>query len=529
MTENFNCLFQYLKKKAIDVDKTEFLFQIQSHPDYPSILAIADALTFFNIQNGVVRVDFSEIELLPERFIALLIEEKNKPTDAHLYFVEQKDNKYYYTKDKKSIEISKSELESRWKGIVLLVEKEETEHAINKKENNLFWVLPSLCIGMFLFLLFMVEENAQTKFFFIFPLLGVLVSIAALKDLFGAKSELISNFCNITSTTSCSTIIGSNKWKIFRFLDLSSLSIVFYMTQLVALFVFLLSNNTAEYFYIQTVLLFSTTPIVLLSIYYQKFVEKKWCPICLAIVSILVLELGILLSFQENSFNISLKSLVLFGFVFFAIAFIWTLLKTILSKQKELKEFQLKGNRFMRNYEIFKNSLVSNNSIDLPSSPIVLGNKDSDTEITIITSPFCGHCESAHKSLEKILNTNPDNLKIKVLFNADIDFLDEEKKFFFRNLMTIYLEKGEPSFLEALNYWFETKNLKYWIKRYELPFDNKEMDSIYRQQNQWCTNNNFNFTPAIFVNGYQYPKMYDRDSLELFVNELVEDNFFELA
>ena len=31
MTEDFNYLFQYLEKEAIDVDKTEFLFQIQPH------------------------------------------------------------------------------------------------------------------------------------------------------------------------------------------------------------------------------------------------------------------------------------------------------------------------------------------------------------------------------------------------------------------------------------------------------------------------------------------------------------------
>ncbi len=53
----FNYLFQYLDKEKIEFDKEEFLFQMQSHPDYPSILAIADALTFFNIKNGVVRVD----------------------------------------------------------------------------------------------------------------------------------------------------------------------------------------------------------------------------------------------------------------------------------------------------------------------------------------------------------------------------------------------------------------------------------------------------------------------------------------
>ena len=95
--------------------------------------------------------------------------------------------------------------------------------------------------------------------------------------------------------------------------------------------------------------------------------------------------------------------------------------------------------------------------------------------------------------------------------------------------MTIYFDEGQDFFIEALNYWFETKNLIDWMKIYDFPCDNEKIDSIYRLQNQWCKNSDFNFTPAIFINGYQYPKMYDRDSLELFVNELIQDNFFELA
>lgn len=531
MTENFNYLFQYLEREDIIVDKAEFLFQIQSHPDYPSILAIADTLTFFNIGNVVVRIDKAGIELGPERFVVLLTEENNKSShDPKLYFVEQvSDDRYFCTKDKMRNEITKSELESRWKGIVLLIEKNETECTTNAKRNNLFWVLPSLCIGLFLSIQFMSEEELQTKLFFIYPIIGILFSVAALKDLFGTKSKLINSFCNITSTASCSSVTGSKKWKVFSFVDLRSLSIVFYTSQLVALFLFLFSNSVYEYFYIQKILLFCAIPVIVLSVYYQKFIEKKWCPICLAIISILILELTTLLLFQENSYVISVKSVVFFGFVFFDTVFIWSLLKATLEKQKELKEFQLTGNRFMRNYEVFKNTLLAKSSIDLPSSPIILGNKESDTEITIITSPFCGHCENAHKILDKILNASPDNLKIKLIFNAIIDTLDEEKKFFFRILMSIYLTKGDSSFLEALNYWFETRNLKDWIKRYEVAFDSEQIDSIYKEQNNWCKNNDFNFTPVIFINGFEYPKVYSKESLEFFVNELVEDDFFELV
>jgi hypothetical protein len=77
MTENYNYLFFYLDKEEILLDKSEFLFQIQSHPDYPSLLSIADTLSFFKINNGATPATISEIELLPERFVASLKEEKN--------------------------------------------------------------------------------------------------------------------------------------------------------------------------------------------------------------------------------------------------------------------------------------------------------------------------------------------------------------------------------------------------------------------------------------------------------------------
>ena len=98
MTESFNYVFQYLEKEGIHIDNAEFLFQIQSHPDYPSVLSVADSLTFFNIPNGVVRVSDLEIEMLPERFVALLREENN---DSKFYYIEQKEDYYLVTKDKK--------------------------------------------------------------------------------------------------------------------------------------------------------------------------------------------------------------------------------------------------------------------------------------------------------------------------------------------------------------------------------------------------------------------------------------------
>ena len=41
-----------------------------------------------------------------------------------------------------------------------------------------------------------------------------------------------------------------------------------------------------------------------------------------------------------------------------------------------------------------------------------------------------------------------------------------------------------------------------------------------------CIENNSYFTPAIFINNFPYPKIYERESLIFFINDLIEDDFF---
>lgn len=519
MNEQFHFLFHYLKKNEVTVDKTEFLFQVNSHPDYPSLLAISDTLSFFNIDNGALKVDFDELDLLPDSFVLLLNNGNKMP---EFYCIEKRQEGYSYVEGKKTIEISKVELEKRWGNIVLIIDKPEL-NLLDSKPNFRF-VLALITSVLFLVLFFQVNESLKLKFFILFPIFGILFSIASLKDLFGTKSELISNFCNISVSTSCESIINSDKWKLFKFLNFSSLSIVFYFAQFVAFIFFILLDNFVYYFTIQKVLLLCSLPIIGLSIYYQKFIEKKWCPICLAIISIILLELGYILIFINTNFSFSFNSVLLFLSIFSFIAFVWSLLKPLLSKQKELKEFQLKGNRFMRNYSIFKNNLLSKEKTSLPLSPIIIGNPAAKTEIAILTNPFCGHCKGADLLLNKILQKN-NNLKIKFLFNVDFSREDEDKKLFFRNLLGVYFEKGREEFSEALTYWFENKNINEWLKIYQNNSNSMIIDELFFKQHAWCVENHFTMTPLIFIEGYSYPLTYERENLEFFINDIIEDDF----
>lgn len=58
MNENYHFLFEYLKKEQITIDRNEFLFQIQSHPESPSLLAISETFDYFVQLPSKVRLKF---------------------------------------------------------------------------------------------------------------------------------------------------------------------------------------------------------------------------------------------------------------------------------------------------------------------------------------------------------------------------------------------------------------------------------------------------------------------------------------
>lgn len=526
MPENLITLFLYLEKEQIIIDKKEFEFQVQSHPDYPSFLAIVDTLTFFNIDNGAIRLNASEIELLPVNFIAFLKDEMNNP---QLYFIEKKANYYLYTKDNKTTNISKQEIEARWENIVLLVEKPEVE--LTKSGNKLTWVIPLSFLAIFLLVLFQFDDNLQTQLFFLFPTLGMMFSISALKDLFGTKNELINSFCNMTPSTSCTNIVNSTKWKIFKFVNFSDLSIIFFSSQFLGLLLSIFTGNIVGFFSIQKVLFFGATPILFLSLYYQKFVEKKWCPICLIIIGIIVMELGYVLFFQNTSFVILLQPIVIVSFVFVTVIVAWSLLKTLLTQLKELKEFQFRGKRFMKNYEIFKNNLLVSNQIEndlIQSQTILIGNTNARVKIIVVTSPFCSHCVEMNNIIEEILEKHKDKVCFDIRFNFNSEFGDEKSKRIHQQLVAIYYDLGQDAFFRALRSWFETKDEKK-LDILMITEDNKlQINMILEKQFNWNQKNGMNYTPAIIINQFVFPKQYERNELIHFITELSDDECFSI-
>lgn len=523
---NLESVITYIKNEGIKIDFNSFLQQAESHPDYPTILAITDTLDFFDIDNGVLAVEIIEIPSLPDCFVALLAEKKNL---SQLYYIEKKEDNYFYFQNKIPVAISKQELESRWKNTVLLIEKTERDIITTTNTNKIFLILPCLSVLLLLSIIVQFQASIQNKIFFIFPVLGFLFSITALKDLLGINSDLVNSFCNITSYSSCTSVVSSKKWKFFEIINFSDLSIVIFSSQIFCLLLFLFIADTISYFTIQKIMLLCTIPVVLASLYYQKVIEKKWCPLCLVIIGIILLEFVYIVFLQQYLFNFSIQSLIFYGFIFVTTTLVWLVLKKLLTLQKELKEFQIKGNRFMRNYEIFKNTLIASSPIDdnlIRSVVILLGNVDAPLKIVVVTSPFCSFCSEVHTIIEKIINKYSDKVCFEIRFNFNFENSDEKSKKIHQQLISIYFTQGQEAFMNSLHDWFQNKD----ENKFKIIENNQmtelKVNQILAEQFNWNQVNQITYTPAIIINGYFFPKQYDRNDLIHFINDLYEDEDF---
>lgn len=523
MSNSYNFLFKYFEKENIYIDKSEFIFQVSSHPNYPSVLSIIDTLDFFGIENAMIKVDLFEINILPKRFVVLL---ENNNNETQLYLIEKDGyDLVLFDENNKRKKITKESIKERWSGIILLVENNKVEMIPSKsKKTNLFFGITF--ISLFLLFLFFTESDFKIKFLFFFNLLGLIFSFAIIRELFDSKNDFFNKFCNLTESTSCSSVVNSDKWSFFKIINLSDLSILFFVFQFVGLFFSILLNIERNFIDVIFYLLLMASPLFFISIYYQKFVEKKWCPLCLVIILISLSEM-IYIHFWINFSNVfPLNLFLLFSSLFVCISYLWILIKEILVEKKELKEFKLKALKFQRNYEIFKNSLLSSTKIILPKTPIVLGNKNSKTIVTVITNPFCGHCQKVHEIVDKILDTNND-IQVQLIIKTNLENEDQKRRKFYTSIINNFIQKDENYFINSFKDWFNNKDVDKWLNKYE-HWNSNEMiiNSFYDNNYNWCVQNNFNYTPAIFINGFEYPKQFERDNLIFYIKEIIEDDIF---
>ncbi|TRX34010.1 hypothetical protein FNW52_14455 [Flavobacterium sp. ZT3R18] len=503
---------QYLSLNFYLNIKEEFEESFLSHPNYPSVFAITDSLDMLSIENIAIKVPKEQLGELPISFLALF--------EGDLVLV---------TKNEKMIQIESErgvkttlvidDFCKGWSGVIIAIEPNQV--ITTEKESNIKWMAYSFpVLSSILLSIFYNNYSVSNAILLFTSLVGVLVSIFIVQEKFGVKNEIVSKLCNINPNASCDSVIQSHEGEINKWMSFTDLPLLFFSVNIVS--VLLNPTYSSKIIALLSVISF---PIIGYSIWLQKFKIKKWCMLCLAVSTILVLQ-GLVGYFLEQP----LLSNVIFNdfsylFSIVACTSLWFMIKPVLESkfkaENEVKELK----KFKRSYTVFeflsKEVPVKEGFAKLQGPQF--GNPKSSIALTIILSPSCGHCHKAFEEAIHLVYKYPEKIFLNVLFNINPENNDNPYRAVVENLLeinNIFPEKIE----KAISDWHIRKiGLDPWLKKWKVGVISMKVNQQIQQQYDWCLENEFNYTPVKIVNGKLYPNEYSISELKYFLNDFSEE------
>jgi len=499
---NFDKLIDHFK-----LDKQEFYFQFNSHPNYPSALAFSDTLNFLGLKNDAYELDKEYWGELPEEYMALV--------DNSFSLVKKKGNDFTIYSDKVKT-LNKEELYKNSGDFVLLFEKTE-----NVKTKSFFNFKPIIYLVFGIIILYSFLQFAWYESIFnILSLIGVYISLELFNQKFGQESAVVSNICrgaaNSSTQSSCSKIFSSDKTDILG-LKLSDFSLIYFLG---ITFVGLLFPQSQSILRITSII---SILVILYSFYVQAFVEKSLCRVCLVIIFVLLAQIAISSFYFNWGLNLPVvfTSVILFISLFFTAAF----LNNLMNQKEELKKSNAKNLRFKRNYDLFKRELTDKEKIEFTDQQtFFLGNRDAKLHISVVSNPYCGFCKDAHKIVEDLLLQYPDEISAQMRFNYSNERADEKYTQLMSDFLNIYKNKSQKEFLKTVDIWFKNKD-EGEIRRKSGTENPEDLTEII-QMTKENSSAGITFTPVFIINGYQFPDKYDREDIHYFISELIEDEDF---
>lgn len=489
------------------------------HPDYPSLLALSDCLTSWNVPNEATKIPViaDSLESLPVPFIAYI-----KLNDGQFILVEEITDRTIIFSDETQIKGSyrKNDFVENWDGIMLYAEKDIISGEPDYTQSLLKgWLntarlpfLISITLMVITYKLNLKEFDLTYLLSLLLGFAGVSVSTLLLIHSVDASNSFVQNICSLGKKSNCSAILNSAAANVTSWLTWSEVGMFYFAGSFLCMLINPASSILISWLNILCI------PYSFYSIGYQ-IKTKNWCILCCSVQAILWLQAVTFyasgISFKTDFSAINYTLIISTLLCFLTPIAIWAFIKPFFLKAGNVTPLKEQLKAFKTNGLLFNQMLSSQPNYPIADDlmPIVLGNPDAQTVITMVSNPFCGPCAETHKKLHEWLRQR-DDIKLKILFTtANHD--DEKHAKVAKHVIALNLYQNALKVEEALNNWYNQSNKNYesWAETYPAEFNN-EIDIISEKQNEWCEMAEISFTPTIFINGYKLLAPYRLDDLK---------------
>jgi hypothetical protein len=520
-------IYNYIKLIKINISSYTVKRAIVEHPSYPSLLSIADSLESLGILYEVGQVGTDTYSAL--EFPCLL---HSNEQGGMMVLV------------KDSADLAEKEKHSQdWSGIVLKVIPNQLVDNKENKANIIKERIFRFCVGFLATGFLVISILSLLLSPSLLSSVILLTSIAGLGTgyLFVAKDigivyKTVEKFCNSDTQSGCDKVLNSKGATLLGTIKLADVVLAYFLCQFTSLLIaFLFSGVTVAIVSCLSVVAFFAIPIIIASLYYQRFLVRSWCKLCLVINSILFVQILLFIVVCKGSY-IYLFASVLSNLCFFAFAFSLfiasvIILKAVIENNHALSYEKTKAIRIKRNPDAFGSLLVTGQKF-IHNEPfkydVFIGSVDAPIVMTMVTNLHCQPCKEEYIALRTLVDIYPNRLRINFIFVLSGKAgLAPNPSHYLLNYWLNYIE-GAPNqsqlTAELIHDWFSLNNYEEFKNLHPITSkDNFEQSHQLSLAHYTLTNLNKVFrTPTLYINGYILPENYELNDIRYMVPSLCE-------
>lgn len=517
------------------ITETTIKDEIVQHPNYPSLLSISDALSAFKVDNISLKTTTENFENFPTPFIVQINGEKKQYSLFGIVNnVSSRNTLNWFNPEKKKNEnISIENFNKLFTGYIMLAETSEHSREFNfeyiSKEERLkkFWngtialLIPLLftIISIISIVNYGISKSILPIIFGVITIIGAITGILLLLYEINQLNPTLQKICSSGHKTNCSAILDSKGAQIWG-LSWSTIGFTYFGGILISMLISGISNQ--QVLSVAAWLNIMVLPYILYSIYYQWKIVKQWCPLCLVVQLMLILQFitAIMGHFHHSFIEIEYPTLIQF-IISFVIVFIFTELSIpALKHSEDGKYYKNEFSRLKNNMDVFNTLLSKQKQISTPVEGLglTLGNPEAPIKLIKVCNPFCGPCAKAHPIIDDLISNNPD-IHLRIIFTAS-ELDGDERKFPAKHLIWIYKNMNSTSLKQALDDWYLAKNKDFinFKKIYPITSESYENMTEIKAMYDWYKKENIEFTPTFFINGFQLPQQYNASDIRYFLS-----------
>ncbi|WP_143822957.1 vitamin K epoxide reductase family protein [Mucilaginibacter sp. MD40] len=503
---------ELLKAIGAQITDTEVTEELYTHPDYPNLLAVNDALNYYGADAAAYRINPEDLTDVPCPFIA----HTKKPGAEYMMVKSISLTSVQVTgTGNGTTTMSLDDFKQLFDGVVLVPENTKIEkdtHAsrpfnFDDVRYSVTLVLTIIIVIAGALLINNYLTTWQSLLVLVFKTAGLAVSALLLLQSIDKNNPLVQTLCGGGGKTNCNAILTSKVANVVKGLTWSDMGFFYFAgTWITVLF----AGGNMGTLQLLAILNIVSLPYTIYSIYYQAKVAKQWCVLCCTVQVLLWLEFIPFVTLLTQPFESpSVQALARIILCLVTPAVLWLLIKPVIQKAQKAESLQHQLRGFKYNADLFNKLLQDQPKYSSPSPDwsIVLGNTAAENVITMVSNPYCPPCAKTHQIFDEWLKHNLD-IQLRLVFTAS-NHEDDIKTPVTRHLMALNDNSDKSTVKKALHDWYEQKQKNYqeWAKTYPVNLDEGKFNKL-KEQHDWCNLAEVKATPTILVNGYRLPDAY---------------------